>query len=585
MKDRRSSISPNFNFLGQLYEYEKHQLTAFAQQSQSNKNNQETKNTNDSSTPTTSTTTTASTSTKTSSSESGQTIQPPFLKFARRPASTMSYTSMHHQTNPTIHVSQSFIFGDFNYNNSSSNASLSSTKTSNKQQQQQQQQQLHLNNKNDLLQKKKQFIFEFNASNNSNNANSNSNILIQSPCSSIKSLQIHSPNYSLHSPSKAFSNFHINSPTANTTASKPYYPISQLVSSVEPPKPPLSLTLSKSYTMDSFSYNSSGSTSSTGGAVVRRPTNLLLANSNPVTKVPNLNAITEKLSNKLKRPSSILFSSSNINDAVQIEDKTTSTITSASAGTNKEDNLFVRSLSNNSAGSSGSSSCSCSSLSTNSSNICGNCSTNSTCLTQKKLKLSPIQDKLVSFSKPSIVAKSSPTTTISVNIANTNELTTSEFFKQSLFDQNLNQGSNAQQQHQMVMNTNNVNKTAGTPLTPTSILNADNLISCFNQKLNESKSIENIKMSLGGSNATNYCCFKDEMDTENIENNGAGRGSNPKISNSVSLNSINMIPNSNNNASGGNNQGGVSGVSGGKTGSGSNKNSLHGSIETMIEVS
>lgn len=115
-----------------------------------------------------------------------------------------------------------------------------------------------------------------------------------------------------------------------------------------------------------------------------------------------------------------------------------------------------------------------------------------------------------------------------------------------------------------------------TPLTPTSVLNTDNLVTCFNQKLNESKSIENIKLTACSANLSD-----DSSNTENIsENFGAFAKQQSKITNSSSLNSINMA-----NSGNGNNNSQQKSSSNSSSKPGSNKNSLHGSVETMIQVS
>jgi hypothetical protein len=129
---------------------------------------------------------------------------------------------------------------------------------------------------------------------------------------------------------------------------------------------------------------------------------------------------------------------------------------------------------------------------------------------------------------------------------------------------------------------------------------ASNLISNLNGKINESKSLETIKSLFEQTNTTlqrrkkNYLNNDDEenieySESENDENNNEKKQeeknrSNSSLMNSSSLNSINNMLSCS--ATGNSNSGNqTKSSSSSSSKDGSNTNSLHGSIETMIEVS
>lgn len=393
VKEKRKTISPNFNFLGQLYEYEKHQQGA----SLNELKNDEQKSTES------------------------------FLKFEKK-----SHSNLNQLLKP------------------SSSTQDSSQPTP---------------SKLSLSQRKKQFIFNF-----------------SHPSSSSSS--------SLVSPSQAFSNFSLNSPTIDQQ---------QSINSKQ--------NIIKSFACNSLKdilasqhQQSPSSNFAIPNIVMRRPNN--------VQETGSVNI--------LKRPSSILLGFSN-NPSINSHET--------------RPNELSRTLSNTSAGSTSSSCSTCSNQSTSSNQSCSNC-----ILTpnqyQKKLKLSPIQDRIV--------------------------LSSFQHEEDRMVSPRLNRTK-----LEFVF-TNNSLSCAGvggagvnatSPLTPNSLMNTGNLVYSFNQKLVNDAKVFRQSGSL-----------REELRDEVVSEGDGEENEENNENNSVFGLSTNITKSSSSSSS-------------------SNKNSLHGSIEAMIEVS
>jgi hypothetical protein len=276
VKEKRKTISPNFNFLGQLYEYEKQLIQQQQQQQQHHQPlpyntsipHQSTSLLPESSSllssPNPATTTLSAAPTKSNSHIT-------FLKLSKKSSTT----------------------GGMDTSTTTSNASGSSYLT-------------RSNNR------KRQFIFRFNTSSNDLSVNQDNEQPAQAgPMMAFNSTTTPAVLYStLLSPSQALSNFNLNSPT-DSSAHSPFTFASNKIAAAS------SLTshfgLNKSKTMDVIS-------TITTATSLRRPTNLQMAEeqqapskfafANVVGGSATTTTTTNSGVNLLKRPSSILLGAS-----------------------------------------------------------------------------------------------------------------------------------------------------------------------------------------------------------------------------------------------------------------------------------
>jgi hypothetical protein len=477
VKERRPTISPNFNFLGQLYEYEK-------QQHITNNN-------------------------LTTDNQDGETPCLSFLKFTKKASLTNT---------PQIQ------------------ANLES-------------------------QPKKRFIFQFNDA---------------------------TPILSLPSPSQAFSNFNLNSPSTSHPQSSAATTFTTAASEME----------------------------AAAVVVMRRPTNLEMLNASSSLTLDK--ATTP--SNSLKRPSSILLgsfssssSSTNLNSVFssspqthqfmpitqqqqqqqqtqslhlsQLKERKLGLIASLSPAAQSIVNPLTRTLSNTSASSnSSSSSCSCCSNVSSVSN-CSFCSTSNNSQQQqqqdqqyhyqKKMKLSPIQDKYNFSNGFSLMA----------NSANNNK-------SSCLLDPNPKTSFSDQQQQQP--------KTVNINTHELSFIDTFNL-KCKNSDpipMNESKSFETLKSLFEfQTNPKNNRSRKHQDDHSENDDEVKLTGQHQRLtatseerilvnsSSLVNLSASNSKVAASLNSSIGTLPASKSSSSGSSSKNGSNRNSLHGSIEQLIEVS
>lgn len=340
VKERRPTISPNFNFLGQLYEYEKIQQNELLKQNSEAESLQCSISTSSSTIQSNAVTASAATSL-------------PFLKFTKKQQSAVNL-----------------------FETQSIESSLAKS------------------------QRKKQYVFQFN---NPIDPSVNENILspqLAQPAkpslllNSIVGQSIH--NSLIPSPSQAFSNFNLNSPSTTQT-SKAIINAFESYSKLDFTQ----TNMTKSFTInDIHDY--------TGDKVVmRRPTNLQMPLSN------------DKNVNNLKRPSSILLDTNNNNNITSNEAKATEFLNynfAKPTAANSSPFMTSNKLFNNAlnSASSASSSCSSSASSSSASSTLMSSLMNSNfannqqqCLQhqhQKKIKLSPIQDRniLSNFNQSSV---------------------------------------------------------------------------------------------------------------------------------------------------------------------------------------
>ncbi len=390
VKEKRPTISPNFNFLGQLYEYEK------IQQNEAQKNKSETPA--DPVKPLFS----HSSSTVTNSSL-------PFFKFTKKQHSAMNLLETTASSPSSFIIPTTTTTSPACTSNTTINTSSSSHAES-------------LKYSPPKSQRKKQFIFQFN-NNNTTETNVNENILSPQQAAPKPSLLLNQIvgqsfyNTSLPSPSQAFSNFNLNSPSsvmANKTIMNVFESNSLKSEYLSTGS---GIAMPKSFTVNDINDLNGDK------VVMRRPTNLFN------DKFSNVN--------NLKRPSSILLEANN-NIAANLNEikpsefghfnfvKPTSACISPSvsipANRNQlfysaasSSNIITSIATNNSAAtnssSTASSSCSSSAssassasstlmaslmnnnLPTHTSSISSNINITNQQTSQKKMKLSPIQDR------------------------------------------------------------------------------------------------------------------------------------------------------------------------------------------------
>ena len=583
VKERRQTISPNFNFLGQLYEYEKIQQR---QQQQLRLDNEKIEEKNEKKINLQVTKTSFQNTSTESSNNPDLTLFKINRKLHSRPESPPV------QQNETTNPIPNKISKDSTTNQEPTNKYSPS-----------------------LIPRKKQFIFKFN-----DPAPETSHTMASPQTNKINNIcLIQSPSiYSLPSPSQAFSSFNLESPTTskvlinsnNDNSNRPQLNTEQSqtpISNVVFRQVPKSFTLNLLCEFNNNNNNNNKEESKNNSEDLfnrlRRPTNLLMSPMSPLAcKSDTDHSKTQTpVVNSLKRPSSILLGS---NTNIQVLNPNLTTIAASCASSNSsmssnkspsdiaKDKCFessfntsnfnkptslslTRTLSNTS---STSSACSCCSNNSTSSSICSTCSINNTtpasAVSQqqqqqqqpaqsqqqmKKMKLSPIQDRCVlnNFS-------SFNPSTISAPVS-------SKSFK---FQPTLTLASSSPQQQ--------VN-------TPSVTINHHNLINSF--RISESRSYDAIK-TIAEQSFVQLKDFNRRRENNNYDNEDMIIADNENEVNfmkdddtnrlaliSSSLNLLNSATINTNGPS-------VTKSSNSSSPkSGSNKNSLHGSIETMIEVS
>ena len=688
VKERRQTISPNFNFLGQLYEYQKQQANLTKDEANTDTNSK-----------------------LSAHSPTSDSAGLSFLKFTKK-----SFTNSIKQTQ-TESTAESFSLAQHQQ------------------------------------QRRKQYIFQFNdsqpaSSNLLSPMKSNPAFTMPTLANNNKLLLIQSQeNHLLPSPSQAFSNINLNSPTTNHQNI-----LNELANENHLKHQPKFVP--KSFTIDSLkgflnSSNANNDAEPKSTVVMRRPTNLTMSLSQPPNSISieskmdtssssstttpkssltNLQNSSNNNNSKpspqptpkttLKRPSSILLTIGANNYSNELlsansptkspnefslakekrnfdvgassigSSSSSSSSTSSSSSSSNTVTPLARTLSNTSAGSTSSSCSCCSNVSSSSNSACSVCSNQSNFVYsscsqlqsfytsnilqqqqqhqqqqqqqqyqyQKKIKLSPIQDKFIlgSFAMCSKLAapstqtpqlnslfskqqfktqlKLQPNTSLMNSVTTTTPTKTftassllSSFEQQAntklnthnlilndlespVFTSNSNSNadcyesmlkSNNQTQQSLLFNESSLIK-SGKYSNGTSSSLASNLISNLNGKINESKSLETIKSLFEQTNTTlqrrkkNYLNNDDEenieySESENDEKNSEKKQeeknrSNSSLMNSSSLNSINTMLSCS--ATGNSNNGNqTKSSSSSSSKDGSNTNSLHGSIETMIEVS
>jgi len=243
VKERRTTISPNFNFLGQLYEYEKIQQNEKQQQQQQQSITNQNTTVEQSATVATPTQVTPNL---------------PFLKFTKKQQSAMNFFEAKNYKNQII--------------SDTSSSKYSPPKSL-----------------------RKKFVFQFNNS----ESNANENIMSPQQTQTKNSLLLNpvigqSLNSSLlPSPSQAFSNFNLNSPSTLSANKTILSSFEQTVNKQDFQQQ--TSQMSKSFTMNNIN--------DVGRVVMRRPNNLQMGG--PFFGNDKVN---------LKRPSSILLETNNNNN-------------------------------------------------------------------------------------------------------------------------------------------------------------------------------------------------------------------------------------------------------------------------------
>lgn len=288
VKEKRKTISPNFNFLGQLYEYEKQLIQQQQQHHQPLPYNTSIPH--------------QSTSLLLDSSSSS------LLSSPNHPTTTTTTSAAPNKNNSHITFlklsKKSSTTGGMDTTNTSTNTSNTSGSS-------------YLTRSNN---RKRQFIFRFNTSSNDLSINQDNEQPAQAGPMMAFNTTTPAVLYStLLSPSQALSNFNLNSPT-DSSAHSPFTFASNKIAAAS------SLTshfgLNKSKTMDVISTTSGGgSRCATTATTLRRPTNLQMAEEQQApskfafTNVVGGSATTTTATtnsgvNLLKRPSSILLGAS-----------------------------------------------------------------------------------------------------------------------------------------------------------------------------------------------------------------------------------------------------------------------------------
>ncbi len=551
VKEKRPSISPNFNFLGQLYDYEK-QLASSTKQAKlgdvrekcllinvrqdfekteqallcskiepyiekSQVNSVEHKKVQDEKSE--------QTQAKTMDTNEPSKV-PPFLNFLKKRPFTFAASS----TIPEASISQD-----------------STAKPS------------------ELIDKKRTFNLFFNTNHNATTLND------------------------LKSPSQAMSGISLNSPTSNFTIA----PVACVGTSSMVPKSFTMLDIKQqqtsaklyfeSKTTSTCSLNQNQEQQQQTKVVMRRPTNLI----EPFDLSSNQNndASTKPYGtvNKFKRPSSILFdifrensaddeTKANCNPSMQISQQHQQSEARVKTPLTKFETIsnFTRTLSNTSAGSSNSACSCCSNVSSQSSqssslqhqqqhvhhfNSCFNNNSNSNSTnqqTQKKLKLSPVFSQncestlhyVDTFSKfaNNCNDKQSVISSIPFNTQLSTPSSAVLIQQQQVLDEIFNDENDSSQATNK--SSSQTSGTATTPLTPSDI---NSIRSMFNNQMNRSKS--------------NLLTDDENEATSSTVKESEEFGHSKSL---ISKNEKKKSPSS--------------------SPSSSNKNSLHGSIETMIEV-
>jgi hypothetical protein len=270
----------------------------------------------------------------------------------------------------------------------------------------------------------------------------------------------------------------------------------------------------------------------------------------------------------------------------------------------------------------------------NSAQLCENCSLTASLMQQqselesstsdeshqKKMKLSPIQDNtsiintIISMNGSNSATKNTQLMSEPLKLVKSSDevdstssgncLVDLSFFNDENVNFNMrntksvNAHSSQQQQQQQppmpqlsLLSSSSSVANSTSSLTPTSLTTLPNLINSFNSRLNESKSFDQLKLCKNlitrkrlNKSKDNLTSFDDEAGTcSDGENNNKYDENNEDNHNSVSasasFNSSNLIKSNNSNNNNNNSK------SSSSSKNGSTKNSLHGSIETMIEVS
>jgi len=665
VKERRPTISPNFNFLGQLYEYEKMQQNA------------ESLCRNKTETPLAeSLKPVYSHSTSVGGGSTNNSL--PFLKFSKKqhsamnlfettsssPSSSITTCTTNSPTATTTTTTSGTIAEAASAVNTSVSGHVESVKYS-----------------PPKSQRKKQFIFQFN--NNTADTNVNENILSpqqqqqqqqpQPQVTSKPSLLLNqivgqSSFYGnlLPSPSQAFSNINLNSPSTNM-ANKTI--MTAFESNNANLRPSAEYHQSSGTSLSGASHMSNNSMPKSftvndlndingDRVVMRRPTNLfneklanvknlkrpssiLLETNNNIaaneiksaSEFASLNYVMKPMSACLSpsvtvagNRSQLFYSAANSNSMMEANQSastvnnsscsaSSSCSSSASSASSASSSTLMSSLINNS-------NCNCSSMCTINSNNCNNCNNASTQQTsQKKIKLSPIQDRnvlnnftqttthesnygvaasaLVNSSTSSNSSSSKATQTKCSQHCASNEGETS-FFKRNL---ELREDQTAQTAAAS-SSSSSFSSSAISSVLFRSKLNFNLMLNpstntqehyMSTSKMNESKSMDTIKSALdspGSQQLQQHSHLCRNSSFELTDEATAATNAHSKynedflfISNSLGSHSsvsTATLSNSNNNN---NNVHMQKSSSNSSSKNGSNKNSLHGSIETMIEVS